>query len=197
MQSDNRKIKKNRLAVRDMTLIALFTVLAIIGGKISIPVFTIPVTLQFQVCLLSGLLLGARRAMLAQGLYLLLGLIGLPVFAMGGGPAYLLQPSFGYLPGMMLCAGLVGWLSARGPGTTSLLRRLVVNLAGLVIVYVCGISWLLLIRNVYSGESMLLLRALQIGLLPFLLTDSLHALLAAMITPSLRRAIRPLRSVSA
>lgn len=185
---------KTPLSIRDMTLIALFTVLAIVGGKISIPLFTIPLTLQFQICLLTGLLLGARKAMMAQGLYLLLGLIGLPVFAMGGGPAYVLQPSFGYLPGMMLCAGLVGYLSERASDRLTLFRRLLINLSGLGVVYLSGVAWLLLIRNLFSHESMLLIRAVQIGMLPFLLTDSLHCLFAALIAPALQKAVRPLRS---
>lgn len=183
-----------RIKTRDMTLVALFTVLAIIGGKTSFPVLMIPFTLQTAVCLLTGILIGWRRALLAQGLYLLMGLVGLPVFAAGGGPGYVLQPSFGYLPGMMLGAALIGYLADRTDPTRSQARfrhLLLINLAGLTVVYLCGISYLLLIKNVYAPDSLSFVAALQIGLIPFLLTDGIYMVLTAVVGPHLRRATRP------
>jgi biotin transport system substrate-specific component len=183
-----------KIRTRDMTLIALFTVLTIIGGKITVPILMIPYTLQLAICLLSGLLIGARRAMLAQGLYLLAGLLGLPVFASGGGLAYVLQPSFGYLPGMLLAAGLVGWLADLAEIRWRPLKfwhLLPINLAGVGIVYVIGVSYLYLIKNVYAGQSITLFKALQAGMIPFLPADCLKAVLAALIAPRLRRIIRP------
>jgi len=97
-----------KLSTRDMTLVSLFAVLSIIGAKVSLPILAIPFTFQFIISLLTGIVLGARRALLAQGLYLMMGLVGLPVFAKGGGLAYVLEPTFGYLIGMALGAGLVG-----------------------------------------------------------------------------------------
>jgi biotin transport system substrate-specific component len=182
-----------RIKTRDMTLIALFTVLAVIGGKIVIPVLAIPFTLQTAVCLVTGLLLGWRRALLAQGLYLVMGLLGLPVFAAGGGPAYVLQPSFGYLPGMLLAAGLVGYLADRLDPSRERARRwqlLLVHLAGLAIVYGCGVTYLYLIKTVYSGQPFTLLRALQVGMLPYLISDGTYAVLLALAGPGLRRATR-------
>jgi len=83
-----------KLSTRDMTLVSLFAVLSIIGAKVSLPILTIPFTFQFIISLLTGMVLGARRALLAQGLYLMMGLVGLPVFAKGGGLAYVLEPTF-------------------------------------------------------------------------------------------------------
>jgi len=68
-----------KLSTRDMTLVSLFAVLSIIGAKVSLPILTIPFTFQFIISLLTGMVLGARRALLAQGLYLMMGLVGLPV----------------------------------------------------------------------------------------------------------------------
>lgn len=183
-----------RIQTRDMTLIAFFTVLAIIGGKISFPFLMIPFTLQTAVCLLTGVLLGWRRALLAQGLYLLMGLAGLPVFAAGGGPAYILQPSFGYLPGMMLGAALIGLLTDRADPERDKLtvwQLLPINLAGLAVVYLCGVSYLYLVKNVYAGGSFTFVRALQVGLLPFMITDGIYLVLVALAGPALRRATRP------
>ncbi len=182
-----------RQKIHDMSLVAFFTVLAIIGGKIVIPLTLIPFTLQTAVCFLTGLLLGWRRALLAQGLYLLLGLAGLPVFAAGGGPAYVLQPSFGYLPGMLLAAGLIGCLVERREKSGRQLTRpaaLVYNAAGLLLIYLCGTGYLYLLRNMFTSQSISWLRTMQIGLLPYLLTDTIMAAVTAGLAPYLTRISR-------
>ena len=183
-----------KINLRDMTLIALFAVLSMIGAKISLPVLTIPFTFQFIISLLTGIVLGARRAMLAQGLYLLMGLAGLPVFAKGGGLAYIFEPSFGYLIGMLLCAGVVGAISDRlAPGQNKLKvwQLIPLNFLGLVIVYTLGVAYMLLIKNVYADGSLTFVKALQFGLLPFLINDSIYCIVAALIGPRLRQASRP------
>jgi biotin transport system substrate-specific component len=183
-----------RKKIRDMTIIALFAVLAIIAGKIVIPVSVIPFTLQTAVCFLTGIVLGHKRALLAQGLYLFMGLIGIPVFAAGGGPGYILQPSFGYLPGMLLAAGLIGYLADKTDPQRVALSRMTavsINLAGLFVIYLCGVSYLYLLRNILSAQSMSLLRALQVGMLPYLVTDTAYAVAIAMAAPYLRRITRP------
>jgi len=183
-----------RIKTRDMTLTALFTVLTIIGGKITVPFLMIPFTLQSVVCLLAGILIGPRLAMLSQLLYVAIGLIGLPVFASGGGLAYVLQPSFGYLPGMLLASGLVGWLTGRLDPDRSKLKLwqlLPVNLAGQLVIYAVGVSYLFLIKNIYAGQNYTFIKALEVGLAPFLLADTLKSVLAAFIGLPLRRATRP------
>ncbi|MEA4890807.1 MAG: biotin transporter BioY [Clostridiaceae bacterium] len=182
-----------RFSTRDLTLIALFAVLAIIGGKIVLPVLMIPFTLQTAVCLLTGLLLGGKRAMLAQGLYIFMGLAGLPVFAAGGGPAYVLQPSFGYLPGMLLGAGLIGILTDRVDPRREQIRfrhLLPINLAGLLVIYLCGVGYLYIIKNIYTPGSFSFIRALQVGFLPYLITDGSYMVAVAAIGPAIRRATR-------
>lgn len=182
-----------RAKIRDMTLISLFIVLAVIGGRISVPFFSIPFTLQVLVCLLTGALLGARRALAAQSIYLFMGLMGLPVFALGGGIGYILQPSFGYLPGMLLASVLVGFLSDRIQKKAD--RRkipvyLLINLVGLAVIYTVGVLYLYLIRSFYIGDSITFIRAIQLGMLPYLITDGFYCLLAAFLAPGLSKIVR-------
>jgi biotin transport system substrate-specific component len=181
--------------IRAMTQIALFAVLIIVGGKLKVqlPLSPVPFTLQFTACLLAGLVLGARKAMLAQSVYILLGLIGLPVFANGGGLFYVLQPSFGFLPGMLLSAGLAGFLADRlDPARQSLKiwQILPVTLLGMLANYALGIPYLYGIAHFYSGSSMTLAKAFQVGMLPFVFTDLLQCGLASLAGPALRRATR-------
>ena len=98
--------------IRDLTFCGLFAALIAVGAfiKITIPVQPVPMhfTLQFFFVLLAGLLLGARRALASVSTYLIIGLCGIPVFASGGGPSYLLKPTFGFLIGFAVGAYLVG-----------------------------------------------------------------------------------------
>ncbi len=134
------------LNTRELVLCGLFVALITAGTFIRIPVGTDVYTLQFLFTLLAGLVLGARLGAVAVGAYVLLGLIGVPVFASGGGPAYMLQPTFGYLLAFILQAWLGGFY-ARRSAAVSYGRLLTANLLGMAIVYVIGISWFYLVSN--------------------------------------------------
>ena len=134
------------LNTRELVLCGLFIALITAGTFIRIPVGTDVYTLQFLFTLLAGLVLGARLGAIAVGTYVLLGLLGVPVFASGGGPAYLLQPTFGYLLAFILQAWLCGYY-IRHSSAVSYGHMLAANLLGMVLVYVIGISWFYLISN--------------------------------------------------
>ena len=180
-----------KINTRDMTLIALFAVLTIIGGKISLNMLAVTFTLQSLACLLAGILLGPRRALLSQVIYIFLGLIGLPVFAKGGGLWYVLEPTFGFILGMLLASGLVGYLCDRiDPNRNGLKiwQTIPVNLAGQFVIYFFGVLYLYLIKNFYAGSGMSFIRAIEIGMIPYLIFDTLKSILAGVIGPRLRRA---------
>ena len=138
------------MKTRELVLCALFVALITAGTFVRIPVGTDVYTLQFLFTLLAGLLLGARLGALAVVVYILLGLAGVPVFASGGGPSYVLQPTFGYLIGFIGGAWLTGYI-AHQSAMPSLQRLLAADFAGLIIVYACGMVYLALINNVYLG----------------------------------------------
>ena len=134
------------LNTRELVLCGLFIALITAGTFIRIPVGTDVYTLQFLFTLLAGLVLGARLGAITVSAYVLLGLLGVPVFASGGGPAYILQPTFGYLLAFILQAWLGGFYT-RQVSAVSYGRLLAANLLGMVIVYVIGISWFYLFSN--------------------------------------------------
>ena len=134
------------LQIRELTLCALFIALIALGAFIRIPVGADVYTLQFLFTLLAGLILGARLGSVAVGVYVLLGLLGVPVFASGGGPAYILQPTFGYLLAFILQAWLGGFYVRRS-AVVSYGRLLTANLLGMTVVYLIGISWFYLVSN--------------------------------------------------
>ncbi len=135
-----------RLSLREMILCAMFVALVAAGAFIRIPVGTDVYTLQFLFTLLAGLLLGARLGATAVATYVLLGLVGVPVFASGGGPGYVLQPTFGYLIGFILQAWYCG-AAARRLSARNFKRLLAINGVGMAIVYVIGISYFYFVSN--------------------------------------------------
>ena len=94
--------------IRDFSLIALMAALTAVGAFITVPIPPVPFSLQIFFAILSGALLGSKKGAAAVGIYVLLGLCGLPVFTKGAGISYLLQPTFGYLAGFIVGAWVCG-----------------------------------------------------------------------------------------
>lgn len=130
---------------QDMIYCAMFTVLIAVGAFIKIPVPVIPFTLQVFFIYLAGALLGAKWGAASAVLYMLLGLIGVPVFTEGGGFWYILKPSFGYIIGFCVGAWVIGKLTEHKKLTMG--RVLAANFTGLAIIYVMGMIYYYVICN--------------------------------------------------
>ena len=137
-----------RITIKEMVLTALFVALIVIGTFIKIPVPYVPFTLQLMFTMFAGLLLGPRLGALAVIIYLVLGLLGVPVFAEGGGISYIFKPTFGYLIGFVFGTYATGYIANRD-ARPSVKRLLCANLLGLVIVYTFGLIYLYLVRSLY------------------------------------------------
>lgn len=134
----------------NLILCALFAALIAVGAFIRIPVPVLPFTLQFLFTMLAGLLLGGKPGALSVCIYIVMGLMGLPVFAEGGGPAYVLKPSFGYIIGFALAAYVTGTI-ANKVSKPSYKRLFAAVFSGLAIVYSCGMVYYYLMSNFYLG----------------------------------------------
>lgn len=141
-------------------LCAMFVALIVVGAFIKIPVPVVPFTLQYLFTMLAGLLLGAKKGCLSVCIYILLGLFGLPVFAQGGGIAYIFQPSFGYIIGFAVGSFVTGAI-ANEKANPSYKRLFVANFLGLGIVYFIGMLYYYLISKFYLNN--------PIGLYPLFL----------------------------
>jgi biotin transport system substrate-specific component len=181
-----------KLRTKDMIIASLFAALTIVGGYISIPIGTIPITLQYLFVALSGILLGGRLGALSQLLYVLLGLIGLPVFSGGaGGIATVLKPSFGYLIGFVISAYVIGRLSENyeKPKLTSLL---LITIIGNLMVYVIGVTYMYFIINIYLGKAITIGMALKTGFIIFVPGDIIKCMLVAFVGARLIPIIKPI-----
>ena len=98
---------------RKLVYTALFAALTAIGAFFKIPFALAAISLQFLFTAMAGILLGAGYGALSQAVYVLIGLVGVPIFALGGGFSYVLQPTFGFLLGLIPSAFVIGKLAKR------------------------------------------------------------------------------------
>lgn len=145
MEMSRKKINSQRLV-----LCGLFAALVAVGAFIRIPLPLIPFTLQTFFVTMAGYLLGARYGGMSVALYVALGLFGLPIFTQGGGPGYVLNPTFGYLIGFIVEAYVVGKLTA-GRELPSMKRLLGAGFAGLAVAYLLGGVYCYFITNMVLG----------------------------------------------
>lgn len=137
-------VSRSQQKTRNLVFMAFFTALIAIGAFIKVPIPVLPFTLQLFFTTMAGLLLGPALGSAAVWTYIALGLIGLPIFTMGGGPGYIFQPTFGYLIGFALGARITGILSK---GEPTMKKLLAANFAGLMVVYLCGMVYYYIIGN--------------------------------------------------
>lgn len=171
--------------------IALFAALTAVGAFIRIPLGVSSVTLQFLFTALAGILLGARGGAVSQAVYVALGLLGLPIFTQGGGFSYLLNPTCGFLFGLIAAAWVIGKISE---GSERMGRLALACVAGLAVLYAVGLPYMHLILTVYMKKPMSALDTMRVGMLIFLPGDALKIAAVCLLS---RRLVPTLRKVSA
>jgi len=168
--------------LRDALLVLGFSALIAVSARISIPMWPVPITGQTFAVLLAAAALGRVRGVAALVAYIGEGMLGLPVFAGGAnawtvsasGATYLFGPTAGYLAGFVVAAFVTGWLAELG-WDRSMWRAELAMVAGNLIIYMFGVSWL---ASLIGLE-----RAVTGGLVPFLVGDIIKVVLAAHALP--------------
>ena len=156
--------------------IVICSFILILSAKIKVDLYPVPMTLQPLAVLMIAMLCGRFIAVSAVSLYLLQGMVGIPVFAYGGGLPYLLGPTGGFLFGFLLASILTGELADRGWGK-SLFKSVFAMLIGLLIIYICGVFQL----SVLKGFDFAIIN----GLKPFIVGDLYKLILAALLLPQI------------
>lgn len=129
---------------------SLFVALIVVGTFIKIPIPVVPFTLQFLFTNLAGVFLGGKLGAITVGVYIVIGLIGIPVFSNGGGIGYIMQPTFGYILGFLAGAFVTGKVCYRSKDLSfkSILKG---SFLGLCIVYVIGMLYYYIVANFIIG----------------------------------------------
>jgi len=165
--------------------VATFVILTAVSAKVKIPLpFTpVPITLQVFFVLLSGSVLGSNLGALSQGIYVFLGLIGLPIWTgEGSGWQYLFGSTGGYLVGFIAAAYVVGMLTTKKDlNITNSLFSFIGYGTGVILIYALGCLWLAIWANLFSGLSWNVTTILKKGALPFIAVDTLKAFAAVLV----------------
>ena len=193
----NTSTLKNASMFKGLLLAAFFAALTAVGALLTIPVPLVPITLQSFFVLMSGLLLGPKYGPLSQALYLAMGLAGLPVFAGGtGGIQRVLSPSFGFLLGYPFVSWATGTLSSQKwipkEGMKAIGWYSFVCFAATALLYAIALPCFYLNMRYVTNTPIGILRTIEIGLLPFVVSDAIKAVAAAWLAcrmiPTLRSA---------
>ena len=175
---------------------ALFAAIICVGCLIKIPLGVIPVVLQNMLCILCAVLLGGVWAGIPTALFLLAGLIGLPVYSGGsGGIAVWLGPTGGFLPGYLLGAIVSGFIAGR-PSVEekkitlkNTIRISLAVIAGMVLLYIPGVirfSYWATVAGKVPVEKTALTYTLTACVIPYIPGDILKTVIAVLVALKLR-----------
>ena len=164
-----------KINIHQMILVSLFAALTAAGAFVSIPIGLVPISLQNLFTFLSGMVLGSRLGTFSQLIYILLGVVGLPVFSgFRGGLGVLLGPTGGFLTGFVISACIIGKLIEK-IDDARIWSYFVIGLLGIIIIYACGVTQLLIVTEIGFKEAVI------VGVVPFLPGDLLKLIIASFL----------------
>ena len=173
-----------KINIRQMTLISLFAALTAVGAFISIPLYPVPITLQTLFTLLAGMTLGSVLGASSQIIYVLLGIIGLPVFAgFKAGIGVLFGPTGGFLFGFIISSYIIGKIIELKE-EKNFFYYFLAGLIGTIIIYIIGVTQLSLVTGIGVKK------AIAVGMFPFLPGDILKVIAASFIASKLKLVIQ-------
>ena len=168
-----KTISHNKLT-RSLLIVILGSILLTISAKIKIPFYPVPMTMQTFVVLFLGISFGYKIGVATVILYLLEGIVGLPVFSnspeKGLGIAYFVGPTMGYLIGFVFASFLAGYLKYNSNFVFTFIKLTLST----SIIYILGVLWL---GNLIGWEKPIL----QLGVFPFLLAELFKILLLTLL----------------
>ena len=181
---ENSKQRISKLTY--FVIIVICSFLLILSAKIKVDLYPVPMTLQPLAVLMIAMLCGRNISVGAVSLYLFQGMLGIPVFAFGGGLPYLLGPTGGFLFGFLFASIIIGELADRGWGK-SIFKSIITMLLGLLVIYISGIFQL----SILKGFDYAIIN----GLKPFIIGDMYKLILAALLVPQIWKLVNKVDKV--
>ena len=165
----------NQKIIKKISVIVIGTMILTLSAKIKIPFYPVPMTMQTFVVLFLGISLGYKIALTTVSLYLIEGILGLPVFSnspeKGVGLVYFTGPTMGYLIGFLFAAFLSGYFDFK-KNIFLIFLKLILSVS---IIYLLGILWL----GIVIGWDKPIF---ELGVKPFLLAELFKIIILALIT---------------
>ncbi|MDN6195325.1 MAG: biotin transporter BioY [Atopostipes suicloacalis] len=178
------------MKIKNLTRMALMLALLIVSAQLAIPIGPVAVTFQSLIVLIIGLSFPKKQAILTLVVYVLAGLIGLPVFAQAmGGPHSVFLPSFGFIFSFIPAVWLMAKLNEGNSKSTKKIYLFSI-LLGNSVIYLIGILYMSFILRVHLGNNFGLWKILSIGLFPFIPADIIKSILAIQIAKRLKKHIK-------
>lgn len=174
-----------KIRTKELVNIALMIALICLGARISIKIFLVPFSLQPLMVMLASLCLKKGQGTLAVVLYVMMGLLGLPVFATGGGIAYIMKPSFGYLLGFIAMSWVIPVIRDALQERMGKAAAFAACLVGLVCLYGVALPYVLILYGSLAALSMDISKFLMSFCLIFLPSDVTSAVLVSLVTARL------------
>ena len=182
-----------KLTVKEMSMVSMFAALACAGGLLLRFGGTgvVPFSILPLVVLMAGALLGSRLGAISVLTYLVIGLVGIPVFAAApfGGIAYLIKPTAGFLFGFVGGAYVVGKVT-ESIGKNTVFTYFTASCMGLVVIYLIGLPYLYIVLNYFVGKAVNVTGVLKMGLLPFIGFDLIKALIVSVVAVPVAKQVK-------
>ncbi|WP_297420976.1 biotin transporter BioY [Clostridium sp.] len=169
-----------KMNTRQLTLIGVMTAVICVLGPLSLPIGLVPISLTNLAIYFAIYILGKKQGTISYMVYLLIGLIGLPVFSgFSGGFPKLAGPTGGYLIGFVFMAFISGLFIDKF--TDKIYMCFLGMVLGTVVTYLFGTAWLSYVAHIPFNK------ALAVGVLPFIPGDLIKMVIAALIGPQIRK----------
>src|SRR5579875_1547142 len=182
-----------KLRALDITLVGMFVALTTIGANITsiapfLHVGGVPITLQTFFAVLTGLILGSRIGTIAMIVYMLVGLVGVPVFAgFSGGLRTILSPTFGFIVSFIVVAFIIGKIIER---KTSLSAYIAAALIGMAVNYLFGTNWMYFAFKLWAAAPAgFTYKMAWLWMLPPLPKDIILSILAGVLAHRLEKTV--------
>lgn len=181
-------MKNNKkLTVQDMVLVAVFAALIGVCSFIQIPFGPIPFTLQTFAVFTTAGLLGTKRSVIAVLVYILLGMIGLPVFTGKGGPGAIVGPTGGYITGFVftvLIIGIIMKIFSKSKTRIRLIMTVVAMIAGEAICFTIGTIQFMIVMKINLGAAM------GYCVIPFIVSDLVKIIVATVVVHKVKKHVK-------
>ena len=170
------KSEDNFTFITKVLTVIVCSLILVLSAKIKVDLYPVPMTLQPLAILMIAMLCGRNISVATVSLYLFQGMIGLPVFAYGGGLPYLMGPTGGFLFGFLMASLIVGELADRGWGKF-LFKSVFAMMLGMLTIYTFGIIQL----GIINGFQFSIIKSMQ----PFIIGDFYKLVLASILLPQI------------
>lgn len=178
-------MKQKKNIIYDISLTALFTAVIVVCSWLSVSFSAVPFTLQTLGVFTAVAVLGLKRGTLAVGFYIVLGLIGLPVFhSFQGGFGVLMGSTGGFIIGLFVSSIIIGAINFKN--SKSLKMMLISMCIGQVAVYLFGVLWFVFVYGSEGSFATVLLTTV----VPFIIPDILKIFLSAVISTRVSKYVK-------